>query len=218
MNHITNDRFGLLRSCLSEINVENWRNILSLLGGWPTDDFSIAFEYTKSHLHSWPDDLKKYPLIVMNELESPNWFIHKLATTLDLNWNEIGPEGTKALANSPSLQHLKVLKLYDNYIGDEGASALAKSTGFQSLEILELGDNRISDTGAKDIANNTSFHHLKQLDLSLNYIGDKGAIAIANSTKLHRLEVLRLGGNNIGDEGRKAIANCIGLRDVKVRI
>ncbi|HIE42916.1 MAG TPA: hypothetical protein EYP95_06825, partial [Nitrospinaceae bacterium] len=52
---------------------------------------------------------------------------------LDLNFNQIGDEGAKAIAQSPLLANLVSLKLGQNRIGSKGARALNKSVNLKNL-------------------------------------------------------------------------------------
>ena len=64
--------------------------------------------------------------------------------SLDLAYNGIGDEGSRALAQSPNLASLTLLDLGRNRIGDEGARALAQSEHLASLTRLNLWNNDIS--------------------------------------------------------------------------
>lgn len=63
---------------------------------------------------------------------------------LCLNWNQLGPEGAKALAQAEHLMGLQGLDLRRNSIGDEGAQALMRAPWFGALKVLRLGHNRLS--------------------------------------------------------------------------
>ena len=62
---------------------------------------------------------------------------HKLLQfdKLDLSFNSIGDEGARALASSPSLSSLTLLKLHSNDVSEEGTSALRKSPYLSNTEI-----------------------------------------------------------------------------------
>ncbi len=87
-------------------------------------------------------------------------------THLDLEGNEIGYDGAKAIA---SLTNLTNLDLRYNQIGYDGAKAIASLT---NLTKLNLSSNQIGADGAKAIAN--SLTNLTHLDLQSNQIGDDG--------------------------------------------
>ena len=53
--------------------------------------------------------------------------------TLNLNFNRIGDEGARAIAESPRLANLESLKLGQNKIGTEGARALNESENLKNL-------------------------------------------------------------------------------------
>ncbi|KAK3244582.1 hypothetical protein CYMTET_45810 [Cymbomonas tetramitiformis] len=119
---------------------------------------------------------------------------------LELSWNNIGPEGARALAvaltpNEEGVFNtsLNTLNLRNNDIGDEGAKALAYAL-----------------TPNEEGVFNTS---LNTLDLYNNNIGPEGAKALAvtlapNAEGLFNtsLNTLDLAGNNIGPEGAKVLA------------
>jgi hypothetical protein len=112
-------------------------------------------------------------------------------TSLDLRFNQIGPEGAIALATALQSEHCKLteLNLSGNEIGDEGTIALATALQSEHCKItsLELDNNKIGDDGAIALAN--ALHNpnctLTSLDIKYNNIGDDGVIALAN--ELHNL-------------------------------
>lgn len=130
---------------------------------------------------------------------------HPEVTSLRLWQNQIGDDGTTALAGNTSLRSLN---LDGNQIGDAGATALAGNT---SLTSLSLWFNNIGDAGAIAFAGSTS---LRSLELGVNRIGDAGAIALAASTSLRFLE---LGINRIGDAGREAFNKPVAERVIAAR-
>ena len=151
---------ALLRSYLTEASEQNWDGIVALLQSWPVDSLQIALSYAKAHLESWPDELKKYPDLGLEELLSKPkaWSIHQIATTLDLTHNDIGDEGAKALAESETLSRLTTLNLGDNDIGEEGVKALAEPKTLSRLTTLHLSINDIGVEGAMAIASSQYLH------------------------------------------------------------
>lgn len=113
--------------------------------------------------------------------------------------NEIGAEGAKALAESPSLAGLRELDLGNNKIGKEGAAAIAASPHLQGLEVLGLARCSIGKEGAASIA--AAFPRLRSLDLIGNGIGPEGVRAIALGKGLGSLRELILQQTRAGDEG-----------------
>ncbi|NIQ01888.1 MAG: hypothetical protein GWM98_17035, partial [Nitrospinaceae bacterium] len=69
--------------------------------------------------------------------------------TLNLECNQIGPAGAKALATSKILTQVTSLSLVDNRVGDEGALAIAQSENLKNLTYLHLGGNRVKTEEAK---------------------------------------------------------------------
>jgi Ran GTPase-activating protein (RanGAP) involved in mRNA processing and transport len=144
-------------------------------------------------------------------------------TSLDLGYNEIGPEKAKAIAdNMPQIISLDLsgnhigdkevkdiaakmpqiinLDLGGNHIGPEGATAIAAN--MPQVITLDLSHNRIGPEGATAIAANMP--HVKNLNLDGNKIGDEGATEIA--AKMTKVTTLNLSLNNIGPKGAAAIA------------
>jgi Leucine-rich repeat (LRR) protein len=148
-------------------------------------------------------------------------------TALSLQYQSIGDEGAKAIAQ---LSGLTSLDLSHNSIGDEGARAIAQ---LAALTSLGLRDNHIGNEGAKAIAQLTG---LTDIDLGNNFIHQDGARALA---LLPNLATLDLGndlsnvddgriatflgkefvppGNSIGDEGARAIAQLTALTSLGLR-
>lgn len=108
-------------------------------------------------------------------------------THLDLQANDLGNEGTAAIAVSSAWPSLARLNLAGNNIGTDGACAIADADAAQFLVSLELGS---SDIG-----------------LRRNHIGSFGVCALAESAHLSNLEHLGLCGNRLDDEGLEALAN-----------
>ena len=85
-------------------------------------------------------------LVLIEELTSNNTTLERL----DLDWNELGPEGVQAFAET--LHHnskLSYVNLSGNRIGSEGVVALAESLRYNStLQELALKHNYIDDVGA----------------------------------------------------------------------
>jgi Leucine-rich repeat (LRR) protein len=120
-------------------------------------------------------------------------------TSLNLGMNAIGAEGAQALKG---LTRLTDLELGNCKIGDRGVQALA---GLTSLTSLGLGDNDISDEGAWPLSGLTN---LTALSLFNNAIGAKGAQALKDLTALTYLD---MHGNEIGGDGAQALKGLTGL-------
>ncbi len=106
-------------------------------------------------------------------------------TTLEMSYNQIGPEGAKALASNMSLTTLYVSY---NQIGPEGAKALASN---KSLRTLEVSRNQIGPEGAKALASNTSTEIWVRDDH-----GPEGAKALAETDPHKRANYGREAGIN----------------------
>jgi hypothetical protein len=64
--------------------------------------------------------------------------------TLDLSVNGLGNEAAEAVAGSPRLPDLAVLRMGYNRIGDEGGQVLAASPHLANLRRLDLTGNNLS--------------------------------------------------------------------------
>mmetsp|Transcript_38631 Transcript_38631/g.71398 ORF Transcript_38631/g.71398 Transcript_38631/m.71398 type:complete len:1275 (-) Transcript_38631:396-4220(-) len=125
--------------------------------------------------------------------------------SLDLENNELGADGAKALSGGiRSSVTLKTLRLGGNRIEDKGAEAIAESIHLnQYIRALYLGRNEMSSKGAASFARALQKNKvLTILDLSENCIRAEGVKKLANSLcKNMSLSTLGLCGNDIGDEG-----------------
>lgn len=102
--------------------------------------------------------------------------------TLDLRYNDLGPEGASLLGKyylTNSNCMCQILHLEGNALYDEGVQNLFHSGTTKSvLQELYMGQNHLGSTGAKCIAENLCyFRHLKKLYLDGNQIGSDGAKA-----------------------------------------
>jgi uncharacterized protein (TIGR02996 family) len=125
---------------------------------------------------------------------------------LDFELADIGSAGATALAGSPGLANLEVLRLEGNRVGPEGAEAVAASPHLRKLRELDLGSNRLGDRGAVALANSPVVETLAHLNLAWSRIKKDGVKALANSPRLANLECLNLAENHLGSEGAKALA------------
>ncbi|KAK3249355.1 hypothetical protein CYMTET_41213 [Cymbomonas tetramitiformis] len=133
--------------------------------------------------------------------------------TLDLRWNDIGPEGAKALA----------VALTPNAEGVFNGSLSTLDLGRNQLCGVDFnGDGTYDASGIKALADALAFNtSLSTLSLSTNNIGPKGAKALAVALTPNAedaiilgallvlntlLNTLDLSSNNIGPEGAKALA------------
>jgi hypothetical protein len=143
---------------------------------------------------------------------------HDLAE-LNLNSNEIGPEGAKILVNV--LQGSNIIRsfhLFGNKIGAEGAKYIAQILAqCPNLAELILSINNIGDEGALYIANalcNAQCPNLVELNLSSNNIGIEGALHITKALyngQCSCLTALDLSHNNISDEEAKSLKKTISV-------
>ena len=109
--------------------------------------------------------------------------------TVDLQHNEFGIEGAKALASAiRESASLTSVNLIHSQVGPEGAKALASA-----------------------IEESTS---ITSINLEENFIGPKGAEALAPA--IRKLTSINLRRNNLGREGAKALAHAIRDRTSKL--
>lgn len=85
--------------------------------------------------------------------------------TLELQMNQFGDEGAKALAASPALTGCRDLSVWGGVrIGPAGAVALAGSPHLAGLYRLQLSCHPIGDEGARAILNSPHLKGLHKLD------------------------------------------------------
>ena len=112
---------------------------------------------------------------------------------LNLSFNHLNDEIIVSLANTLKNAHsLKILNLNANQIGDRGARALAHLLPFIPLQTLMLVDNQIGDRGAEALAKALPDSSLKRLSLLKNRISLIGTNLLqrAAAQKESSLEVL----------------------------
>lgn len=142
-------------------------------------------------------------------------------SVLDLGLNDLGPEGTRALARSDAVHNLTRLAIEGAadlqpegdgtaHLGAEGARALAESPHLAGLVALDLPTNAIGDAGAAALARSPHLHSLEHLDLHVNDIGDDGARAFLREPALPALRALDLRGNDLSPETRAALRERFG--------
>ncbi len=140
---------------------------------------------------------------------------HDLAE-LNLNSNEIGPEGAKILANVLQGSNFIRLHLFGNNIGAEGAMYIAQVL-VQCPNFVELilNMNNIGDKGASYIANVlVQCPKLAALNLRYNNISDEGAKSFEKvlcNVQCSSLTALDLSHNNISNEEAKSLKKTISV-------
>ena len=96
--------------------------------------------------------------------------LRRNASILRLNAKIIGDAGMAELAQSPLLDKVTSLVVYQGDVGDEGIAALAQSKHIRNLKELYLESNRITDAGANTLARSPVFSGLEVLNLYRNRI------------------------------------------------
>jgi len=124
---------------------------------------------------------------------------------LDLNEGEIGDEGCKIIAESPSMSHLKYLDVGGNGVTAIGCKYIASSPHLCLLENLYLCGNEIGDVGVDALANSEQMN-LLLLDVSNNGITINGIKMIVDSNSLEGLEEIDISDNDIeGEKGEEML-------------
>jgi uncharacterized protein (TIGR02996 family) len=126
---------------------------------------------------------------------------------LRLQCNEIGPEGVKALASSPSTVGLRKLDLGRNPIGLKGVRALAESSNFRNMTALRLAYTDVTNDAVEALASSSQFPRLTHLNLAGDSITAEGAATLARSPHFGRLTALVFHSNPIGPKGARALAS-----------
>jgi uncharacterized protein (TIGR02996 family) len=134
---------------------------------------------------------------------------------LNLGHNGLGAEAGRAIAGCAALSGLTTLSLYGvgNRPGPEGVRALAESPYLARLTKLDPGCD-IGDEGARALAESPFWRGLKFLHLNACAIGPEGARALAASPVLDSVEHLNLAVNPIGADGARALAESPHLGQV----
>nr|CAG4708057.1 unnamed protein product [Naegleria fowleri] len=100
--------------------------------------------------------------------------------TLNLSHNQIGNDGFKSIAISPSMKNLTHLNLSYNQLDESCAMKCIQH--LKNLTVLNLNDNKLGDEGCLKL---TQVGHtkLRWLGLSFNQVSDKGALALVVSSQ-----------------------------------
>jgi len=134
---------------------------------------------------------------------------------LGLSYNEIGPDGAKAIAALCAVRaSLTSLDLSSNSLRAEGAKALAPGLAANgSLTKTLVGRNGLGDEGTTilcDALRESTVNKVEELDLRSNSIGPDGTKAIAALCAVRgSLTSLTLSYNSLKDEGVGAICEAI---------
>lgn len=111
-----------------------------------------------------------------------------------------------AMANSKTWSQLRWLDLSGcKTLSDEAVLAIANSPHMRRLEVLRLGHNKITSIGVTAFASSTNLASLTSLDLRDNCICDNGLIALAKSESARKLKKLDMCGNQLTSTSRSAL-------------
>lgn len=147
-------------------------------------------------------------------LSGPSSFLSTVSS-LDLRYNDIGPEGADFLANwlmERDHSCCKVLYLEGTKLGDKGVEAIAKVS---TLEEVYLGSNDIGPEGATALAA-TAVSSWRKLFLEGNRIGSAGAsvfveaLQTASTNKTKTLERLYADNNGMSKEVNLQLGHAVG--------
>jgi uncharacterized protein (TIGR02996 family) len=119
--------------------------------------------------------------------------------------------GFRALAHSPHLAGLHILRLWKTDPQLNGMRALTESKTLTNLHFLDLRWNRLGPRAARLLAESPSLAGVEVLLLSNNELGDKGIQALMDSPHLTRLSVLELRGTKMTNQGARAILEARNL-------
>ncbi len=139
--------------------------------------------------------------------ESP----HLRVRNLRLAGNGVGDRGAQALADSPFLENLTELWIYQNNIGPEGAAALVASPRLGRLTRLDLGKNQLGPEAMARLAALPQLARFQELVLYRSPLGDQGPTALAGSPHLTQMLWLDLRNCEIGAAGAAALGACPSL-------
>jgi uncharacterized protein (TIGR02996 family) len=137
---------------------------------------------------------------------------------LDLSDNSFSIDGARALAESPQLGRLRVLRVTGNHLGfgPVGCLGVITSPSLPRLRELDLSDcvgyASIGDWPA--VADWPHAPALARLALDRVPIGDEGAMVLAELPRLEGLSALSLRGCGIGDAGAASLAGSPHLTDL----
>jgi uncharacterized protein (TIGR02996 family) len=139
---------------------------------------------------------------------------------LDLECSDLTDTGVQALAGSPLVGQLQVLKLGSNHIGVAGIEAPFRSPHPAALRDLDLQGVGVPGAGLHDamaaaIARSAPVFALQKLNLCGNRITAAGAEALAGWPGLASFRVLDLDGNSIGSDGLTALVRSPYLGAIK---
>ena len=139
-----------------------------------------------------------------------------LGADFSQQYQPVSPFGdaVTALANSPHLRNLRVLRLARRGVTDAGFAALVRSPHLPALEEFHLPANEITDAGLIALAESPEAARLRRVVLLGNRIGEAGVRALMQSPYLANLRRLRLGEVNIDPQLFWELDKCFGDRVV----
>ena len=137
-------------------------------------------------------------------------------TTLDINGNQIGSEGAKAIAEALEKNTtLKILNISDNKIGYKGVQYLAVALEYNTtLTTFDISYNNIGDIGVQYLAKALEYNTtLTTFDISRNLnISIKGVKALAEAltkNKKSALTTLNIEVINLDNIGSKVLIKAL---------
>ena len=157
--------------------------------------------------------------------------VSKSLTSINLENNQIGAEGGKALAEGIAVsKSLTSIDLCGNEIGPEGATALGPAIAVsKSLTSIDVGFNSITGDGAQQLATvvldklnleifcsiplkELRADSLSELNLNQKGVGVPGALILAHFISVSKsLTEINLLNNDLGPEGAKALGPAISV-------
>lgn len=113
---------------------------------------------------------------------------------LYIGYNQIGPEGLRALLEAPKARW-RILRLSFDPLTDAGAVLLASHPRLETLEHLDLVSVGVGDVGARALLGSTTLAQLAELDLSHNALGLESLVPLVDPRALPALRTLDVSGH-----------------------
>ena len=182
----------------------------------PSDEAleGIVLPQLNAQLASWPDVMRPThrPWIDLL-IEGEHVTCMMICRALDLRGMHLFLDDAELLAESPELHHIRRLNLAYNGLQDEGTRALVESPFVANLRALDLSGNSVGVEGITALCHSAHLSGLRHLDLTGNWVNDEAATLIANNPHFANLETLILRGNPVRDKGAHALATSEHLCD-----
>lgn len=139
-------------------------------------------------------------------------------TRLDLDGNQIGPEGLRVVLASPFLANLRELGLGRNGLGTAGIEALLDWTGRTRIRRLELQGNKLSAEDAHRLFASSNWPELSGLNLSQNALGPQSGDCLTHlaltELEIEAVELGTAGAMRLAESGLKPLTLNLGFNRI----